>query len=156
MARSRPKMAPELICEKHLTMTPLFFDGKTSEFVNYALVRLNAQKTRFKSRTADPGFGHFWKKTKKPFFPKTIYSIFFSGDITEYGLNVAKISKVHFDKLLQITTLLQINPLGLLHIWDHDVQILIRFWQHLDQPMVRMLPKSLGEMKSQCAGTNKY
>ena len=59
MARSRPKMAPELICEKHLTVAPLFFDGKTGEFVNYALVRLNAQKTRFKSRTADPGFGHF-------------------------------------------------------------------------------------------------
>jgi len=76
--------------------------------------------------------------------------------VIEYGLNVAKISKVHFDKLLQITTLLHKNPPELLHILDDDVQILIRFWQHLDQPMVRMLPKSLGEMKSQCAGMNKY
>jgi len=59
MARSRPKMALELICEKHLTMTPRVFDGKTCEFINYALVRLNAQKTRFKSDSADPGFGHF-------------------------------------------------------------------------------------------------
>jgi hypothetical protein len=52
-------MALELICEKHLTMTPRVFDGKTCEFINYALVRLNAQKTRFKSDSADPGFGHF-------------------------------------------------------------------------------------------------
>ena len=59
MTRSRPKMAPDVVLRKHLTMTPLFFDGKTGKFVNYALVRLNAQKTRFKSRTADPGFGHF-------------------------------------------------------------------------------------------------
>ena len=94
---------------------PQVFKKISVEFVNYALVRLNTQKTRFKSRTAKPGFGHLFKKTKKPISPKSIYSFFFSGDVIEYGLNVAKITKVHFDKLLQITTLLQKKPLGLLH-----------------------------------------
>jgi hypothetical protein len=156
MARFGAKMARVGDSRKALTDAPPVFKKHVTKFANYALVRLNAQKTRFKSRTADPRFGHLFKKTKKPFFPKTIYSRFVFGDVIEYGLNVAKISKVHFDKLLQITTLLQKNPPELLHVLDDDVQILIRFWQHLDQPMVRMLPKSLGEMKSQCAGMNKY
>ena len=99
---------------------------KSGEIVNYALVRLNAQKTCFKSRTAKPVFGHLLKKTKKPFFPQTISSRFVFGDITEYGVNVAKISKVHFDKITTITTLLHKNPQKLLHILDHDVRLLIR------------------------------
>jgi hypothetical protein len=115
MARSRVKMAPEVVSRKNRTMIPPFFKIKMREFVNYALVRLNTQKTCFKSRTAKPGFGHLFKKTKKPISPKSIYSFFFSGDVIEYGLNVAKISKVHFDKLLHITTLLHKKPLGLLH-----------------------------------------
>jgi hypothetical protein len=111
-----------------------------------------AQKTRFKSKTGKPGFGHFWKKTKKPFFPVTISRRFVFGDITEYGVNVAKILKVHFDKITTITTIHTISPLNLLLALDDNVHFSMRFWQHLDQPMVRMLPFSLGEMKSQCAG----
>lgn len=88
---------------------------------------------------------------KKPFFPLTISSRFVFGDITEYGVNVAKISKVHFDKITTITTITTKNPSKLLHILDDDVRFLMRFWQHLDQPMVWMLPFAWGEMKSQCA-----
>ena len=52
------------------------------------------EKTRFKSRMAKPVFGHLLKKTKKPFFPKSIYRRFVSGDDIEYGANVAKKSKM--------------------------------------------------------------
>jgi hypothetical protein len=107
-------------------MPPRVFWLKSGEIVIYALVRLNAQKTRFKSRTAKPVFGHLLKKTKKPFFTESIYRRFVSGDMTEYGVNVAKISKVHFDKITTITTLLPKKPHKLLHILDHDVRLLIR------------------------------
>ena len=126
MAQFRPKMAPDVISRELVTEIPRVFKGNAEEIENYALVRLNTQKTRFKSRMAKPGFGHFWKKTKKPFFPKSIYSRFVFGDITEYGVNVAKISKVHFDKNTTNTTLLITKPLKILHILDDDVQFLIR------------------------------
>ena len=96
MARSRPKMAPEVGLLKSLMTIPRDFKRTVEEFVNYALVGLNARKSCFKSGTAESGFGHLFKKTKKPFFPESIYSRFVSGDITEYGVNVAKISKVQY------------------------------------------------------------
>lgn len=59
MARFRPKMASDAISRKPVTEFPRVFKGTAGEIENYALVRLNTQKTRFKSRTAKPGFGHF-------------------------------------------------------------------------------------------------
>jgi len=95
MARSRPKNGVGCTIIKHLTVFQRILNAKTGEIVNYALVGLNVRKTRFKSRMAKPVFGHLFKKTKLPFFPETIYRRFVFGDITEYGANVAKISKVH-------------------------------------------------------------
>ena len=77
MARSRPKMAPELICEKHLTVAPLVFDGKTGEFVNYALVRLNAQKRVLKAIRPIRDLDIYLKKPKNPFSPRPYIAFFF-------------------------------------------------------------------------------
>lgn len=59
MARFGAKMARVGDSRKALTDAPPVFKKHVAEFANYALVGLNAQKTRFKSRTADPRFGHF-------------------------------------------------------------------------------------------------
>jgi hypothetical protein len=49
-------------------MIPLFFD--TFSVKNRKLCSRQAKraKTRFKSKTGKPGFGHFWKNTILPFF----------------------------------------------------------------------------------------
>jgi hypothetical protein len=49
MARSRPKMAPDVVLRKHLTMIPLVFEIKMREIIKYALVRLNAKKRVLKA-----------------------------------------------------------------------------------------------------------
>jgi hypothetical protein len=60
----------------------------------YALVRLNAQKRVLKVKRANPDLDIFGKIPFYPFSFSGIYSILFFGDVTEYGANVAKISKV--------------------------------------------------------------
>ena len=77
MARFRPKMAPEPTWQKHLTTTPLVFDEKTGEIVNYALVRLNAKKRVLKAIRPNPDLDIFEKKPKNPFSPRPYIAFFF-------------------------------------------------------------------------------
>ena len=61
------KMAPGGATRKSVTMYRANVAKITLKIVNYALVRQTCEKTRFKSKTAKPGFGHFWKNTILPF-----------------------------------------------------------------------------------------
>ena len=75
-------------------MIPLHFDVSMMKTVNYALVRLNAQKRVLKVKRANPDLDIFGKIPFYPFSFSGIYSRRAFGDVTDYGANVAKISKV--------------------------------------------------------------
>jgi hypothetical protein len=75
-------------------MIPLFFDTFSVKTANYALVRLNAQKRVLKAKRANPDLDIFGKIPFYPFSFSGIYSRRGFGDVTDYGANVAKISKV--------------------------------------------------------------
>jgi hypothetical protein len=75
-------------------MIPPFFDTCSVKITNYALVRLNAQKRVLKAKRANPDLDIFEKIPFYPFSFSGICSRCLSGDDTDYGANVAKISKV--------------------------------------------------------------
>jgi len=53
------KMAGGDISNFCLTIIPQVLRTYFAKIIKYALVRLNAQKTCFKSKMGKPGFGHF-------------------------------------------------------------------------------------------------
>jgi hypothetical protein len=53
------KMAGTCISKFGLTIILQFLRTYFAKIVKYALVRLNVQKTCFKSKMGKPGFGHF-------------------------------------------------------------------------------------------------
>jgi hypothetical protein len=75
-------------------MIPLHFNVSVIKNVNYALIRLNAQKRVLKVKRANPDLDIFGKIPFYPFSFSGIYSRLLFGDVTDYGANVAKISKV--------------------------------------------------------------
>ena len=92
-------------------MIPLCFDASMTKNVNYALVGLNAQKRVLKVKRANPDLDIFGKIPFYPFCVSGIYSRLLSGDVTEYGVNVAKITRMsnctlrqNWGKIRQIKT----------------------------------------------------
>ena len=77
MAQSRPKMALEVACRKCQTMIPRAFEMNSRDFVNYALVRLNAQKRVLKAERPNPYLDIYLKKRKSLFLPRAYIAFFF-------------------------------------------------------------------------------
>ena len=85
-------------------MIPQLFCTISPDHTNYDLVRLNAQKRVLKAKRANPDLDIFEKIPFYPFSFSGICSRCLSGDDTDYGANVAKISKVSNCKMRQNET----------------------------------------------------
>ena len=77
MARFSAKMARVGDSRKALTDAPPVFKKHVTEFANYALVRLNAQKRVLKAERPIPDLDIYLKKQKNPFSPRPYIAVLF-------------------------------------------------------------------------------
>ena len=91
-------------------MTPLFFAMITGAAELCSRQAKCAKNRVLKARRPIRDLDIYFFRPLYPFRVSGIYSFFISGDVTEDGVNVAKMSKVHYCKTLPNQTKSDITP----------------------------------------------